>query len=91
MPRLIRDWLGQQVEGKHRLHMSSVELAELARTARDGQRQTVYAILGTGLLIAATVLYSFDRGGVHFLSLTAATWIAMLGALGAFLAAWPRR
>jgi ubiquinone biosynthesis protein len=91
MPRLIRDWLAQQVEGKHRLQMNSTDLAELARTARDGQRQTVYAILGTGLLIAATVLYSFDRGGVHFLSLTAATWIAMLGALGAFLAAWPRR
>jgi ubiquinone biosynthesis protein len=91
MPRLLRDWLGQQVEGRHRLHMTSVELAELARTARDGQRQTVYAILGTGLLLSAVVLYSFDRGGPHVLSLTAATWIAIVGAIGAFLAAWPRR
>jgi ubiquinone biosynthesis protein len=91
MPRLLRDWLGQQVEGKHHLHMQSNELAELARTARDGQRQTVYAILGTGLLLAAVLLYSFDRGGPHMLSLTAATWVAMLGAVAAFMAAWPRR
>ena len=90
MPRLLRDWLSQQVEGKHKLHMQSAELAELARTARDGQRQTVYAIVGSGLMIVATVLYSFDRGGPHLLSLTAATWVAMLGALAAFMAAWPR-
>jgi ubiquinone biosynthesis protein len=91
MPRLLRDWLGQQVEGRSRLHMSSADLAELARTARDGQRQTIYAILGTGLLLAAVLLYSFDRGGPHVLWFTAATWVAMLGAVGAFLAAWPRR
>jgi ubiquinone biosynthesis protein len=91
MPRLLRDWLAQQVEGKHRLYMSSAELAELARTARDGQRQTVYAILGTGLLIVAAVLFVFDTGGPRVGPLTAATWVAMLGGFGAFLAAWPRR
>jgi ubiquinone biosynthesis protein len=91
MPRLLRDWLGQQVEGKSRLHMSSADLAELARTARDGQRQTVYAILGTGLLIVASVLIAFDTGGPRIFSLTAATWVAMVGGIGAFLAAWPRR
>jgi ubiquinone biosynthesis protein len=37
------------------------------------------------------VLFSFDTGGPRFLSLGAATWVAMLGAFGAFLAAWPRR
>ena len=91
MPRLVRDWLAQQVSGAHTLHMQSNELAELARISREGQRQTVFAILGTGLLIVAAVLFSFDRGGPHVLSLTAATWIAGLGAFGAFLAAWPRR
>jgi ubiquinone biosynthesis protein len=91
MPRLLRDWLAQQVSGTHSLHMQSNELAELARISREGQRQTVFAILGTGLLIVAAVLFSFDAGGPHLLSLTAATWIAGLGAFGAFLAAWPRR
>ena len=91
MPRLLRDWLAQQVSGTHSLRMQSNELAELARISREGQRQTVFAILGTGLLIVAAVLFSFDAGGPHFLSLTAATWIAGFGAFGAFLAAWPRR
>ncbi|MDQ3057626.1 MAG: ubiquinone biosynthesis regulatory protein kinase UbiB, partial [Pseudomonadota bacterium] len=58
MPRLLHGWLTQQVEGRHELRMRSNDLAELAKTARDGQRRTVAAILGTGLLIAATVLYS---------------------------------
>ena len=91
MPRLVRDWLAQQVSGAHTLQMRSNELAELAKISREGQRQTVFAILGTGLLIVAAVLFSFDRGGPHIFSLTAATWLVGLGAFGAFLAAWPRR
>ena len=90
MPKLLRDWLAQQVNGTHSLHMHSNELAELARVSRDGQRQTVFAILGAGLLIVAALLFAFDAGGPHFATLTAATWIAGLGAFGAFLAAWPR-
>lgn len=91
MPRLVRDWLSQQVDGRQSLHMQSNDLAELARISREGQRKAVYAILGTGLMIVAAVLFTFDRGGPHFLSLTAATWIAGAAALGAFLAAWPKR
>ncbi len=91
MPRLVRDWLTQQVDGRQSLHMQSNDLAELARISREGQRKAVYAILGTGLMITAAVLYTFDRGGPHFFHLTAATWIAGAAALGAFLAAWPRR
>jgi len=91
MPRLLRDWLSQQVDGRHSLRMQSDDLAELARISREGQRHAVYAILGTGLMITAAVLFTFDRGGPHLLHLTAATWIAAAAALGAFMAAWPRR
>ena len=91
MPRLVRDFLSQQVSGTHSLHMQSSELAELARISRDGQRQTIYAILGTGLLLSAAVLYSLDAGGPRVLGVTGAVWIAGAGAFGAFLAAWPRR
>ncbi len=91
MPRLLREFLVQQVGGTHTLNMRSQELAELARISRDGQRQTVYAILGVGLLIAAAVLYALEAGGPRVLGLHAAVWIAGLGAFGAFLAAWPRR
>ncbi|MFA6985622.1 MAG: ubiquinone biosynthesis regulatory protein kinase UbiB [Arenimonas sp.] len=91
MPRLAREFLVQQVSGLHSLHMRSDELAELAKISRDGQRQTIYAILGAGLLLSAAVLYSLDAGGPRVLGMNGAVWIAGLGAFGAFLAAWPRR
>ena len=84
-------FLVQQVGGTHTLNMRSQELAELARISRDGQRQTVFAILGVGLLVAAAVLYAMEAEGPRLLGLHAAVSIACLGALWAFLAAWPRR
>ena len=91
MPRLVREFLVQQVAGTHSINMRSAELAELARISRDGQRQTTYAILGTGLLVCAAVLYSLDAGGPPVFGMPGVVWIGVLGALGAFLAAWPRR
>lgn len=91
MPRLMREFLFQQVNGTHTLNMRSTELGELARISRDGQRQTIYAILGAGLLLSAAVLYSLDAGGPRVFGMAAAVWIAFAGAFGAFLAAWPRR
>ncbi len=91
MPRLLHAWLTQQVQGKHVLRMRSDDLAELARVARDGQRRTVAAILGTGLLIVAAVLYALGAGGPRVLEVPSAAWIAGLGGLWALLAAWPRR
>jgi ubiquinone biosynthesis protein len=55
------------------------------------QRRIVAAILGTGLLIVAAVLYGFEAGGPSILSIPASSWIAGLGGLWALLAAWPRR
>jgi ubiquinone biosynthesis protein len=91
MPRMLREFMVQQVGGTHILNMRSQELAELARISRDGQRQTVYAILGTGLLLVAAVLFSLDAAGPRAFGLHGAVWIAGLGAFGAFIAAWPRR
>ena len=91
VPRLLHAWLQQQVEGKHELRMRSHDLAELARVARDGQKRMVAAILGTGLLIVAAVLFGLEAGGPSIWSVPAAAWIAGLGGLWALLAAWPRR
>ena len=91
MPRLLREFLVQQVGGTHSLNMRSAELAELARISRDGQRQTVYAILGTGLLVCTAVLYALGAGGPPVLGMPGVVWLGVLGALAAFLAAWPRR
>ena len=91
MPRLVRDWLQQQADGRHRIHMVSDDLRQLAEVSRDSQRKTTYAIIGAGLMIAAAVIYSLDAGGPRLLGVAAAAWIAATGALGAFYAAWPRR
>jgi ubiquinone biosynthesis protein len=91
MPRLLHAWLTQQVEGKHELALRSHDLSELARTMKGMQRRTVSAILGSGLLIVAAVLYGFEAGGPRAFDIPAAVWIAGLGGLWALIAAWPRR
>lgn len=91
MPRLLHAWLTQQVEGKQQMHMHSQQLAELTHATRVFQRRAVGAILGTGLLIVAAVLYALEAGGPRLLSVPVATWVAGLGGLWALLAAWPRR
>ncbi len=90
MPRLIRDWLQQQTDGSHRINMASADLRLLAEVSRDSQRKTTYAILGTGLMIAAAVMFGLEAGGPRIFNIAAAVWIAGVGALGAFYAAWPR-
>ncbi|HEV8696000.1 MAG TPA: ubiquinone biosynthesis regulatory protein kinase UbiB [Lysobacter sp.] len=91
MPRLLHAWLQQQVEGKQALHMQSQDLRELTRTIRGAQRRTIAAILGTGLLIVAAVLYALEAGGPRLFGVPASAWIAALGGLWALTAAWPRR
>ena len=91
VPRLLHAWLQQQVEGRHELSMRSRDLAELARIARDGQKRVVAALLGTGLLIVAAVLYGLEAGGPQLGGAPVSTWIAGLGGAWALLAAWPRR
>jgi ubiquinone biosynthesis protein len=91
MPRLLHAWLTQQVEGRHELRMRSDDLAALTMEVRKMQKRTVAAILGTGLLIAAAVLYGLEAGGPRLWSIPAAVWVAGLGGIWALLAAWPRR
>jgi ubiquinone biosynthesis protein len=91
MPRLLHAWLEQQVQGRQELRMHSRDLAELARVAKESQRRTVAAILGTGLLVVAAVLYGLDAGSPRVAGVPAAAWIAGLGGIWALLAAWPRR
>lgn len=91
MPQLLHAWLTQQTTGQHELAMRSQDLAELASTVNAMQRRIVSAILGTGLLIVAAVLYALEAGGPRVLGVPAAAWIAGLGGLWALIAAWPRR
>ena len=91
MPQLMHAWLQQQVEGRHELRMRSADLAQMSGSLRTMQKQLVAAILGSGLLIVAAVIYALEAGGPRLAGVPAATWTAGLGALWAFVAAWPRR
>lgn len=91
MPQLLHAWLSQQVGGKHELAMRSHDLADLAKTMNAMQRRIMSAILGTGLLIVAAVLFALEAGGPPVFGVPAAAWIAGLGGLWGLVAAWPRR
>jgi ubiquinone biosynthesis protein len=91
MPRLLHAWLEQQVQGRHEMGIRSQDLAELAHTLQVMQRRSVAAILGSGLLLVAAVLYALEAGGPRLLGIPASAWIAGLGGLWAILAALPRR
>jgi ubiquinone biosynthesis protein len=79
------------VEGRHELALRSGDLKELSQTMKGMQRRIVAAILGTGLLIVAAVLYGFEAGGPRLFDIPASSWIAGIGGLWALLAAWPRK
>ncbi|MCM2336660.1 MAG: ubiquinone biosynthesis regulatory protein kinase UbiB [Pseudomonas sp.] len=91
MPRLLHAWLDQQVQGRHETRVHSDDIRQIARVIHETQRRAVAAILGTGLLIVAAVLYALEAGGPRLWSIPASAWIAGLGGLWALLAAWPRR
>ena len=91
MPRLLHAWLRQQVEGRHELTLRSAELTHLVDEVRRMQRRTVAALLGTGLMIVAALLYALEAGGPKLLSIPAAAWIAGVAGLWALRAGWPRR
>ena len=91
VPRLLHAWLQQQVEGKHELSMRSRDLAELTRIAHAAQKRVVAAVLGSGLLIVAAVLFALEAGGPQLFGVPVSTWVAGVGGLWALLAAWPRR
>ena len=81
----------QQVDGRHQTGIQSRELAEMARTLQTLQRRSVAAILGSGLLVVAAVLYALEAGGPRLLGVPLSAWVAGLGGLWAILAALPRK
>ncbi len=92
MPRLLYEYLKQATSGNTSLQMHSADLRRLADVSQGAQRQTVLAILGVGLLLVAALLFAFRRvDDLQFFRLPASAFIASVGALWAFVAAWPNR
>jgi len=67
LPRLLHAYLDQSTRGEQALWMRSQDLHALAESARAAQRGTVYAVLGAGLLIAASLLWTLGAPGPEVL------------------------
>lgn len=91
MPRLIRNWFAQQVNGEHTLNMRSDEIAELSRLTRQAQFRLTWMILASGLLVCAALFYLFDTQSPVYFHLNVKTWIALGAGIGALLVAWFKR
>ncbi|HFD78764.1 MAG TPA: ubiquinone biosynthesis regulatory protein kinase UbiB [Gammaproteobacteria bacterium] len=83
LPELLHRTLQQASEGKLRVQWQSRELERLRRQLRRSSQRTLAAILGSSLVVSASVIYGLDgytpamAGGAPLLS-----WI--LGGLGVF-------
>jgi ubiquinone biosynthesis protein len=91
MPRLLHAWLRQASRGETSMEIRSKEMQALVDESREGQRRTVFAVLGAGLLVAAALLYALDAEGPRWIGLPLALWVALAGSVAAFLAALHRR
>ena len=91
MPRLIRNWFAQQVNGEHSLKMHSDELAELSRLTVLAQFRLACLVLASGFLICAALFYLFDTQSPIYFHLNAKTWIALGAGVFAVFAAWFKR
>ena len=89
IPELVHRTLQQASEGKLRVQWESKELEKLRRQMQRSSQRTIYAILGSGFLVSASLIYGLDGytpamlGGAPLLS-----WV--FGGISAvlFLAAW---
>jgi len=91
MPRLLHAYLRQAATGQTSMEIRSREMQALVDESREGQRRTVFAVLGAGLLVAAALLYALDAEGPRWIGLPLPLWVALAGSLAAFLAALHRR
>lgn len=81
MPSLVHAWLRQQVEGRQQLAVRSADLQALDASLRRLQRRIVTAIAGSGLLLAAALLYGLEASGPQLAGAPLWSWVA--GLLGA--------
>lgn len=87
LPALVHKTLKQAGEGKLKVEWSSAELQRLRHDIHRSNQRTFFAIVGTGLILAAAVIFGLDGyspamvGGAPFVS-----WV--LGFLGVFILLW---
>ncbi len=84
LPRLVHGYLERAARGEQALVMRSDDLHRLAETTARSQRRVVWAVLGAGLVVGASVLLGLDAPGPHWGQVP---WLT-LGLAGAGIAAF---
>ena len=84
MPVLAHRFLEQAGSGKLQVEWTSKELRRLRSEVRHANRRTISAIIGTGLILAAAIIYGLDGyAPTVVMGAPLLTWIS--GSLGAFI------
>ena len=84
MPQLAHRFLEQATSGKLQVEWTSKELQQLRAEVRRANRRSISAIIGTGLLLAAAVIYGLDGyAPTIVMGAPLLSWIS--GSLGAFI------
>jgi ubiquinone biosynthesis protein len=90
LPALAYHYLEQATSGKLRMEWTSSEVQKLRREVQLANQRTVSAIVGTGLVITAAIIYGLDGySPTMLLGAPLLTWVT--GCAGAFLLLynWP--
>ena len=91
VPALLHKTLKQASEGKLKLEWTSKELKKLRQDMREHQQRNFAAIVGTGLILSAAIIFGLDGHAPTLVNgAPLVSWV--VGALGAALLlwAWPR-
>jgi ubiquinone biosynthesis protein len=90
LPLLAHKLLEQAATGKLRVEWTSAELRRLRGEIRRANRRTVNAVVGTGLLIGAAVIYGLDgRAPSLVLGAPVLSWLCACLGLAILALNWP--
>jgi len=90
LPQLAHKLLEQAASGKLRVEWTSAELRRLRGEIRRANRRTVNAVVGTGLLIGAVIIYGLDgHAPTLVFGAPVLSWICACLGLGVLALNWP--
>jgi ubiquinone biosynthesis protein len=90
LPVLVHRFLEQSTSGNLQVEWSSRELKQLRREVRNANRRTAGTVVGTGLLIAAAVIYGLDGyAPAMVLGAPLLSWLGLIGGLFLIVLNWP--
>ena len=90
LPFLFFDVMKKAHEGNLKLEWKSEDLQKLRKEIRRGQQRTIYAIIGSGFVISASVLLGLDGYGPLMIgNAPLLTWIMAGTGITFLISAWP--